>query len=201
MLRLPCAWWESLLYRLLLHPSPFTERSPLRPARKPHRLALHSMLRDRTLFLHSSRYFFFLTIILPIINIDLNTWFWNLLEAKMTLGKKAFFFFYTLCRLEKDTCHLTPSRWKRTINFGLRKVTIRPANYACKLNRLSTIDARSPLIVIIIIVLIITPVMRERKGEVINRRDNIMTAIVREKWRRWRIVKRDASPIAACYRR
>lgn len=51
------------------------------------------------------------------------------------------------------------------------------ANYACKLNR------RSSLIMIIIIALII-PSMRKR--EVINRRDNIVTTIVheREKWRR-----------------
>lgn len=37
------AWWESLLYRPLLHPSPFTEQTPFpplpSPRRKPRRLA------------------------------------------------------------------------------------------------------------------------------------------------------------------
>jgi len=60
------AWWESLLYRPLLHPSPFTERTPFPPLPPslPPGVSLavlpSSVLRDRTLFLHSQRYIFYI---------------------------------------------------------------------------------------------------------------------------------------------
>lgn len=54
------AWWESLLYRPLLHPSPFTERGPSSPAQASPSCPL---LRygDRALFLHSGDTFFYIS--------------------------------------------------------------------------------------------------------------------------------------------
>jgi len=115
----------------------------------------------------------------------------------------SFFYFRILCKLEKNTCLLTSLSYILAGGASFQAPKSHHPPYELCMQIESTIDARLPLIMIIIIVLIIILMMRERKREVINRIDNIVTAIVRgrEKWRRWRIVKRDASPIAACYRR
>lgn len=54
------AWWESLLYRPLLHPSPFTERGPL-VTRASFAVLPSPALRDRALFLHSGDTFFYIS--------------------------------------------------------------------------------------------------------------------------------------------
>lgn len=74
------AWWESLLYRPLLHPSPFTEQAPSSSPRKSFAVLPSPALRQRGPFYSILRDTFSISAILLILSEV------NLLRKLMKLG-------------------------------------------------------------------------------------------------------------------